>query len=415
MKNFFAERKHFTHVTLRLCELILKNEDDMLDEILAEIYPYFENTDLTLYDCKGEKLLASTALNEDILDAIRYECRILNKRNHETEFYLYDHESFKNMRPNVQKIAIVPMFTKMEKDIVLCIEIYSDFDQRLYKYLHMPLQLLAIGVEVYSLTLIRDASLGRDKPTNLLMRDSLITKLEELCVNSDRNFCLGIIAISNVANLNETVGAAVVDDLLRGIGIELNNQMYGRVYRIGGTKFACIFQGDVYGAYAVMENLVDRILMLDGRIITSNVLTPVADGAYETLYICESHLKYTEEDVIRVVRNKADMNFQAGYQDIKETYFADATVKEDTDDAVVQMESYVGEEFKDKPRQHNVKGKESTLKNGKNNTKTVPIHENIFVTSGLDDIEPPEYAICSDDAIIQRDFVNEEEFSMKQE
>lgn len=287
----------------RMVKMMLRDSEDMLDEALALIFPLFGDVELSV--TVSGKLLSCTALNADIREAIEMETKNLSSSK---EIVTYDRNSLKLLRPGIQEICIIPLQTGLEKESRLIIEFYSKksfFDIDKYSYL---LNLFTLLVKQYQLNHKASVALRLDSATLLPTREALVERLVDINKRGIKRACLGIISLSNAAELNRTEGMSVVDGLLKGIGAELNSQMPDNVYRMGGTKFAIVFLGDIYSVVPSLESLVDRVLMLDKRIITANVVSPLYDEPYKTIYICESHLRENGEDVVTVVRHEPDVN-----------------------------------------------------------------------------------------------------------
>lgn len=299
----------------RLISMLLRGDDDLLDEALALVYPLFGDAELSFYNMGTKHIMASTALNCDVRDAIEYQLSHLPKIDR-VEYF--DKKSLKIFRPGIVKLCIVPLYFNEDKKTVFVIEHYSKTSGMSLEKLETLFALLTVIVRQYDLSCQNRVSLRLDSLTRLPSRDALTDRLKAMCENGAKHACLGIISLSNAAELNRNEGLAFVDGLIKGIGVELENHMPNNVYRLGGTKFAIVFSGELYACCSSLESIVDRILLLDKKIITSNVIAPLQEDAYKTLYVCESHLKTTKEDIVTVVRYTPPIDFSSAGEQVND-------------------------------------------------------------------------------------------------
>ena len=302
----------------RLAAVIANSGSDALEEILAALLSVFPECELTLYDRKNADMLACTSLNEDV---VAYIGALLKKGSLFSDIQIFSREDGHFLRQGVSAMKIIPVLSKPGEDIIFCIENYENDSFPEDELLYPIYQLIGAGVKVFKMVDQTNNMIKIDSATKLPTRDALIDQLKYLVDNEISDMCLGIISISNIQRLNYTDGLEAVDVLLKRVALDLERMLPRRVYRLGGTKFAVILPYDVYGACACLESMVDSVLRLEKRMITANVLTPVRDDAYGTIFVCESHLKTCEDDIITIVRDKADIDYQKTCQDVTETYF----------------------------------------------------------------------------------------------
>ena len=324
------------HKIERLISIATEESNNVLAEALFLIYPLFGEVDLTLYNHVKKILLASTVLNEDILDAIRAELGSLNDYECVNGIVVYEKEKMSRLRPGVIKLGVVPLFTDMDRDIVLAVEYYSKIGGIKLSKLENVFKVLTLVVRNIYLSGLGQEALRMDGSTMLPNREALIERLEKSMAAGVKRCSLGLITLSNASFLNEKQGILETDRILRAIGTELGKMMPGCVYRVGGTKFGVVISGDVFYAMPVLEGLVDRVLSLNKNIVTANVLCPLAENVYQTLFICESHLKHCEWDVVTVVTGAVQAEYETEYKNVRDTYFFDVG-REEPDEKDIQM------------------------------------------------------------------------------
>ena len=326
------DRETIKQKTNRLIDIAIDEGEDMLIEALSLIHPVFGEADCTIFNFKKAELLVSTVYNEDILDAVRTELSSIVEYEEIEGFRKYDKKKLRRLRPGVMQLGIVPLFTKKNKELVLAVEYYSKYDGIALEKLDELFKVLTLVTRNAYLAGIGQNALRIDGSTMLPNRDALVERLSSSINMGVKQCCLGIISLANAQHLTEKLGGAETDRLLRSVGMELGKMMPGSVYRVGGTKFGIVISGDIYYARPILEGLIDRILMLNEnltneQIITANVLAPLSEDAYATIAICEKNLKYTDEDVVTIVRGMAAEAFEAEYRDVCDT-FLDAAYKE---------------------------------------------------------------------------------------
>lgn len=331
----------------RMIDMMLADGDDMIDEALALMFPLFADAELSVL--VDGKILSSTVLNTDNREAIELELSFINKVESTMTF---DSASYVRFRPGIKKVVVSPIKVGLKNKCFFVVEFYSkmaSFDEDKYGFV---LKLFSLLVKQYHLNHQSNIALRLDSVTMLPMREALIDSLRDCGKKSNRECCLAILSLSNAAELNRTYGMSVVDEILKGIGVELHNMLKDRVYRIGGTKFAIILYGDIYSVVPDLECVVDRVLDLDKRIVTSTVVAPVSDEPYKSIFVCESNLKHCTEDTVTIVRNEYDIDDTVEIQDVvvvSDSVVEDSVMEEDVvmvEDSPIQ-ETLPPEEYKD--------------------------------------------------------------------
>lgn len=324
LKNII-ERQKIAHKMKQLILISMEEKGVTLAEALFLVQSLFGEAELSLYNLKKMKLIASTVLNEDILDAIRSELESINDCIDKKKIIIFEKKKMRRLRPGIYRLGIVPLFSSMGEDIMLAVEYYSKHNGVSLDKLEEFFRMLALVEKSLYLSNLEKNALRTDEMTMLPNREALIECLDNLIGTGIKKYSFGLITLANAFSLNEQFGMLETNRILNAMGKELGRMMPDCVYRVGGTKFGVVISGDVLYAAPVIEGVVDRIIALDKNIVTINVLCPLADSAYKTLFICESHLIHCDEDVVTVVRGAANEKNEDEFEKIKSEYFLEMT------------------------------------------------------------------------------------------
>lgn len=313
----FVKKEHLiNHKRKELTELIAFGDGNLLEQAVSVLYSLFDSSELSIFDMEHGKLLATTALNDDVKVAIH---SLLSRESRLKEPLYVRMGDSHLFRTGVKQMEIIPL--GRDGRFCLCAESYSyksfpddDHMQEIYMLLSIISEIQAIKEYASMVSQI-------DRRTQLQNRDALMERMLKLFENTAyKDMCLGIICLSNVAELNKTYGIDTVDEFLLRMASGIGKSVQGGAYRIGGTKFAVLIRGELYASAAKLESLVDHLHDINRHIVISAVITSLYEDAYKSMYICESHLKTAEQDVVTVVRDAADKEFLKEFEKVTETY-----------------------------------------------------------------------------------------------
>ena len=311
------EKKLYGNKVSLLIDNIVSNGDSVIEEAVAIACSIFPESEISVYDSESATLLGTTTYNQDIKTEIAF---VLSTYGALQEPIAVKKNERKKIRENVSEMHLFPLFFEEKKVGLLCVEAYEEFSMPEKEELYDVLKLFSITVWSKLQREKKARLLELDQATLLPTRDTLLEHMKELVTDGVQDKSFGLICLSNLAQLNKSMGLHEVDYLIKRVSDEICALRKSHVYRLGGAKFAFLFQNDLYNAAHTMERIVDGIMKTDKRIVTKNIVTPLREGAYETIYVAESYLKCAKEDVISIVRESCSEADIPRYQKVSEVY-----------------------------------------------------------------------------------------------
>ena len=300
-----------------LVRILLQEGNDILTESLAVLTSLFPDAELSIFSYAERKICASTALNPDVVEEIS---TLLKGRNVSQEIISYESGQEQLLRNGVVRMTYVPLIAGGRCIGALSIEFYEKSDVVECNERQDVFNLVTVALQQYELRKESGVALYMDSATRMPGRDYLIEQLNKRVLQKQMECCVGVISLANADALNLSEGMAAVDHRLRSIGEQLKKEYGENAYRLGGRKFAVVFEGDLYTGTYALEQTVDRILESDKKIVTSNVITTLRDDAYRTIYLCESNLKDVMQNVVVVVRDVNSSSYEDEFNKVNETY-----------------------------------------------------------------------------------------------
>lgn len=309
-----------------MVDMLLEEREDVLKNALFLIRQCLEDADITIYDKERGQIVATTVNNVDSFDSLDFSLHMIFHNCREIkgieDILTLDKKNSSYCRHGVKKFVVIPLYTGLIKDSVLCVEYFSRREGMPLSHLEPIFKILTLAVRMRGLSINMAETKNTDFFTGLPLREALYDRLREICAAQEK-VCLGILCITSAGRMNERHGIKFVDKLLGAVGRIIKDMFPRNAFRMSGTKFAILFYRSKEASVSSLESVMDRILTIDTEIVTASVLTEVSEDVYSTIHICESNLKYAKEDVVTVVRRAAGIDFEKEYAEVTETYFAD--------------------------------------------------------------------------------------------